>query len=151
MADEPYSDPATGIPITVSSVYAYSTDHDVGGVLLTSPPITQQRYYHASPFKKWVKQNALKIIQRWPEVQDHGVWIVSSTHATKKCAINMWKSRGRGFKVGFSVDAMGAGGAGAGGEWYRSQTDEGWGEYTAGVSILFRFTLQVFTHVNLGY
>ena len=40
---------------------------------------------------------------------------------------------------------MGAGGAGAGGEWYRSQTDEGWGEYTAGVSILFRFIPQVFT------
>jgi len=116
----------TGIPPD-SSIYAYSTDHVVGGVLLTSPPITHQRYYYVSPLKKWVKQNAVKILQRWPEVQDHGLWIVNSTHATKKCAIKMWKNRER-FEVGFSTDG--------GGDWYIRQTDEGWGEYTAEVSTL---------------
>jgi len=85
-----------------------------------------------------MKQNAVRILKRWQEVEEHEVWVVISTHATKKCAINMWTTRGRGFKVGFSADVMGAGGAGAGSEWYRSQADTGWGEYTAEVSTLFR-------------
>lgn len=126
----PHSDPATGIPVTVSAVYSYSVEKDAGAVLLTTPPITHDHYYHTSPFKNWCKKNALTLLRQWPEVKRQGLWIITSTYATKKCAINMWTTRGRGFKVGFDADVMGVGKAGPSGEWYRSQTDEGWGEYT---------------------
>lgn len=66
-------------------------------------------------------------------MKEYGIWIVTSTHATKKCAINMWTRRGRGLKVGFAAEVAGIGKAGPSGEWYRSQTDEGWGEYTTEV------------------
>ncbi|KAF9554917.1 hypothetical protein CPC08DRAFT_151930 [Agrocybe pediades] len=132
-------DPAPGIPVSASAVYSYSTDKNVGAVLLTSSPITHTHYYHASPFKNWCKKNALAILQRWPEVKEHGIWVVTSTHSTKKCAINMWSGRGRGFKVGFDADVAGIGKAGPNGEWYRSQTDEGWGEYTTEVRFQMLF------------
>lgn len=75
------------------------------------------------------------IFERWPEVRKHGLWIVTSTYATKKCAVNMC-SNGRGaFNVGFSAKAVGIGEAGPSGEWYRNQADEGWCEYTAEVLV----------------
>ncbi|KDR73009.1 hypothetical protein GALMADRAFT_252413 [Galerina marginata CBS 339.88] len=123
-------DPALGIPITVSAVYSYSVDKDIGAILLTSPRITYERYYHSSPFKRWCKENAPTILRRWPEVKTHGLWIITSTHSTKKCAINMWDARGRRLKVGFDAEVAGLGKAGPNGSWYRSQSDEGWGEYT---------------------
>ncbi|KAH9475166.1 hypothetical protein JR316_0012277 [Psilocybe cubensis] len=43
----------------------------------------------------------------------------------------MWTTRGRGFKVGFDAEAMGIGKVGPSGEWHRSKTDEGWGEYSS--------------------
>jgi len=123
-------DPYPGIPVTVSTVYSYSTNSALGAVLFTSSPVTHERYYHESPFKNWVKKNAAVIFQRWPEVKKHGLWIITSTYATKKCAINMCYNGGRGFKVGFSAKAV-MGEAGPSGEWHRDQADEGWGEYTA--------------------
>ena len=126
------SDPHPGIPVTVSAVYSYSTNSDLGAVLFTSPPVTHERYYHESPFINWVVNNAGVILQRWPEVKKRGLWIITSTYATKKCAINMCYKGGRGFKVGFSAKAI-MGQAGPSGEWHRDQAGEGWGEYTAKV------------------
>jgi len=127
------SDPLPGIPITASAAYSYSTDSDLGAILLTDSPVTHELYYHGSPFKNWVKKNASVIFQRWPEVKQHGLWIVTSTYTTKKCAVNMWASGGRAFNVGFSAKVIGTTEAGPSGEWYRDQADEGWCEYTAAV------------------
>ncbi|KAF9483645.1 hypothetical protein BDN70DRAFT_958120 [Pholiota conissans] len=120
------------IPVTASAVYSYQVDQDVGAILLTSAPVTHERYYYATPFKNWLAQNATVLLTRWrDEVKENGIWIITSTFSTKKCAINMWTKRGRGIKVGFSADVMGAGNIGPGVDWYRSHTDEGWGEYSA--------------------
>ncbi|KDR73010.1 hypothetical protein GALMADRAFT_101440 [Galerina marginata CBS 339.88] len=121
---------AIAIPVTVSAIYSYSVDADVGGILLTSSPVTHEHYYHSSPFKNWSKKNAQVILRRWPEVKKHGMWLVTSTYAAKKCAINMTVAKGRGFKVGFAAEAMGLGKLVPCGEWRRSHMDEGWGEYT---------------------
>ncbi|KAJ3504050.1 hypothetical protein NLJ89_g8143 [Agrocybe chaxingu] len=124
-------DPATGIPLTVSSIYSYSTDTDVGAVLLASNPVTHERFYHKSPFKNWVKKNALTILQRWPEVKEHGVWIVASTFAAAQCEVNMWHEKGKSFQVGFSAEAMGFGKIGNDCKWHTSQRDEGWAKYSS--------------------
>lgn len=117
----------------MSAVYAYSTTKVTGAILLTSAPITYERYFHASLFKNWVKQNALAILAGWPEVKKHDLWVVTSTFSTKKCAINMWNGHGKGVKVGFTSDVLGIGSAGPSGDWLRSQTDEGWSEYSTKV------------------
>ena len=128
-----YSAPVTGIPITASAVYSYAIDRDVGAVLLTSSPVTHDRYCDTSPFTDWCKKNAQSILKRWPEVKVHGFWIVTSTYSAKRCAINLSRSGGKGFQVGFSVEASPFGQLGPSGEWYKSQTDQGWGEYSAEV------------------
>lgn len=90
------------------------------------------------------------IFQRWPEVKKHALWIVTSTHATKKCAINMSYNGNRSFNVGFSANAIGIGEAGPSGEWHRGQADEGWGEYTAEVCYYYELSeLAVFISLTL--
>ena len=68
-------------------------------------------------------------------MKKHDLWIVTSTYATKKCAINMSYNGKRCFNVKFSAKAIGIGEAGPSGEWHRDQADEGWGEYTAEVCL----------------
>ena len=145
-----YSDPFPGIPVTASAVYSYSTDSTLGAILLTSPPITHERYYHGSAFKNWVKKNASAIFQHWPEVKKHDLWIITSTYATKKCAINMSYKGKRSFNVGFSAKAIGVGEAGPSGEWHRDQEDEGWNEYTAEVVFDCFLNLRYFLDSLLG-
>ena len=130
-----YSNPFPGIPVTASAAYSYSTGSTIGAILLTTPPITHERYYHGMTLKNWVKKNASAIFQGWPEVKKHDLWIITSTYATKKCAINMSYNGKRCFNVGFSAKAIGVGEAGPSGEWHRDQADEGWGEYTAEVCL----------------
>ncbi|KAF9032346.1 hypothetical protein BJ165DRAFT_1358008 [Panaeolus papilionaceus] len=121
--------PAPGIPVTASTVFKYTSDLDTGAILLTDPPITHERFYHESPFKQWVKQNSLTILKQWPEVKTYGLWVVTSTYSTQRCAINLWNKKGCGLHIGFSTDVAGLGELGPDGEWYRSSTEEGWMEY----------------------
>ncbi|KAF9523335.1 hypothetical protein CPB83DRAFT_863086 [Crepidotus variabilis] len=122
--------PQPGIPVNASAIYEYSSSKDIGAILLTTPPITHDRFYFSTPFKNWVKKNAQAILKNYPDVQEHQLWVVTSVYMTKSCAINMWNGHDKNFTVGFSVDAMGAGEAGTGFEWHHSQKDEGWSEYS---------------------
>ena len=124
-------------------MFSYSTDKDDGAILLTAPPITFERYYHSTPFKNWCKENALTILKNWEEVKDYGLWVITSVHSTKKCAINLWRTRRKEFKVGFDANIASLGQLGPNGDWHLSQTDEGWGEYTTDVR-LFCFKLPYF-------
>jgi len=139
-----FRDPMIGIPVGVSTVFSYSVDKDVGALLLTKAPIVHEHYYHMSPFKNWCRANSFAILSRWPEVKTHGLWIVTSVYTTKKCAINMWSAHGKTIEVGFSADATGIGSIGPSGEWSRSRTDEGWGEYMAKVCIMNAQSLSIF-------
>lgn len=120
---------ATIIPISASAVYSFSTDDTAGAVLLTAPPVVHERYYYESPFKDWVKANAVEILRLRPEVKEYGLWIVTSTYGTKMAAINMWKQAGQSVKVGFSAKAVGVGECGPSGEWYKDDRQEGWNEF----------------------
>ncbi|KAF8896882.1 hypothetical protein CPB84DRAFT_1681939 [Gymnopilus junonius] len=126
--------PATGIPVTAAVVYSYAVDREVGAVLLTSSPVSHEHYIGTTPFTNWCKKNARIILKRWPEIKERSLWIITSTYSTKKCAINLSRSGGRGLQVGFNVDVSAFGQAGSGGEWYRNKMDQGWAEYTTEVS-----------------
>ena len=90
-----------------------------------------EQYYHGTAFKNWVKKNAAEIFQHWSDAKNHDLWIVTSTYATKKCAINMCYNRKRCFN-GFLAKAIGIGEAGLSREWHRDQVDESWSELHRG-------------------
>ena len=52
-------------------------------------------------FKNWVKKNAAEIFQHWSDAKNHDLWIVTSTYATKKCAINICVTMGNDVLMDF--------------------------------------------------
>lgn len=120
---------AAALPVAASGTYSFSANKAEGAVLLTVPPVVHERYYFESPFKNWVKKNAAAILKRRPEVKEYGLWIVTSTYATKACAINMWKEGGYRVEIGFLARAVGIGELGPSGKWMKDQRLEGWNEY----------------------
>lgn len=109
---------ATVLPADLSAHFTYSNSTAGGALLLTTPPITRQRYYHETPFKRWVQDNAASLIHRREEIATYGLWIVCSTHATRDCAIHLWDEKSRKVDVGFDVGVDGVGELGRPGDGF---------------------------------
>lgn len=104
----------------------------IGAVLLTTPPIIRDAYYHEEPLTGWVRDNAVRIVQNRPEVREHGLWIVTATYSTPRCALNVWTTTEREITVAFKAKARGSQ-FGPKGEWFESTEDTGWASYEAKV------------------
>jgi hypothetical protein len=78
------------------------------------------------PFLKWLEKNAAVIVRNHPEVKKHGLWIVTSTCSTSKCALNAWTSKSKEVAVGFSGTMSQMAGLEVNGSWYTSSDDGGW-------------------------
>lgn len=122
---------ATVLPADVSAHFTYSNSTAGGALLLTTPPITRQRYYYETPFKRWVHDNAEKLVHRREEITKYGMWIVCSTYATRDCAIHLWDERSREVDVGFEVGVNGVGELGPAGGWKLGSAEGGWERYTS--------------------
>lgn len=119
------------LPANLSAHFTYSNASAGGALLLTSPPITRQRYYHETPFKRWVHDNAAALLHRRAEIASYGLWIVCSTHATRDCAIYLWDEKSRQVDVGFDVGVDGVGELGPAGGWVLGRADGGWERYSS--------------------
>jgi len=115
-----------GIPTNVNVFCKYASTDRFGAVLLTTPPVVKSVYYHDMPFLKWFKTNAATIVRNHPEVKQHGLWIVTSTYSTSKCALNAWTSKSKEVAVGFSGTMSQMAGLDVKGSWYTSSDDGGW-------------------------
>lgn len=120
---------ATVLPADLSAHFTYSNSTAGGALLLTTPPITRQRYYHETPFKRWVQDNAASLVHRREEIATYGLWVVCSTHATRDCAIHLWDEKSRKVDVGFDVGVDGVGELGPAGGWVLGQAEGGWERY----------------------
>jgi hypothetical protein len=105
--------------------------------LLTAPPITKESYYHYMPFVRWFGKNAKNILNKYPEVKDHDVWIVTSTCATSECALNAWTIKGKEVVVGFSGTVSQITILETRGKWYPANDDGGWNYFQKQVYSLF--------------
>jgi hypothetical protein len=115
-----------GIPSGVNIFCKYSSSESFGAVLLTTAPVIKTFYYHDMPFIKWFEKNAAAIVRNHPEVKKHGLWIVTATCSTTKCALNAWTSKEKEVAVGFSGTASQLAGLDVSGSWYTSSDDGGW-------------------------
>jgi hypothetical protein len=120
-----------GIPVSAAAVYRYQSSTSNGAILMTSPPVVRQRYFYESPFRQWVQDNALRILEQRPEVRDHGLWIVTSTYGTKNCSLNVWSGRQKEVMLGFSAKDVSGGEVGPAAQWYEAASDSDWSRYSA--------------------
>lgn len=115
-----------GIPADVNLFCKYVSSADYGAVLLTTPPITKEFYYHETPFLNWFSKNAKAILKKFPEVKRHDVWIVTQTCSAPECSLNAWRAKEKEVAVGFYASASAVAGLEAKGKWYTASDDGGW-------------------------
>ena len=133
MSDGVRSGALTGLPVDAKLHVEYSTSSDFGAVLLSSSPIVCDAFYYKAPFKAWMRENAMTLL-RGPLAEDikkYGLFIVTQTHATRKCALTAWRSSENGVHFGFGVGALGLAEIDPNVAWYAGRSESGWDIYEA--------------------
>ena len=126
-----------GIPADVGALFEYEVDNEEGAILLTSAPVIKESLYHEEPFKQWMQINARIIATIWPDVLEHGLFIVTSTHSTKEARLNMLSSSSRKVAVGFNAGFTPIGEIAPSTKWYTSAADQGWISVSADQVLVF--------------
>lgn len=119
---------ATGgmVPVDVGAWYIFESVKEGGAVLLTKGEVRHERFYYESPFKDWVRDNAVELAKKRKEVLEYGLWVITSTWVADECAINAWSGAGRGVSVGFKAGVVEIGELAPSGEWWEDGRDGGW-------------------------
>jgi hypothetical protein len=115
-----------GIPADVGSCFRFENSDVSGSVLLVQGPVVHRRYYHESPFKRWVADNEKAILAARPEVIEYGLWVVTSTWSASEVAVNCWREQRRGVDVGFNVRVVEIGELAPKGAWFNAGEADGW-------------------------
>jgi hypothetical protein len=121
------------------AVIKYSTKEDFGALLLTTPPIERRGYSSESPIKRWYQANIETLMS--PEFKyagdfkDHGLFVVTETHSTKKCSLISWSHPSKEIGVGIDAGATGVANAGVHGKYVASTNQGGWCHYQGKVSL----------------
>ena len=70
---------------------------------MTPSPVVEESLYHKEPFKLWMQDNTHTIATVWPDLLKHGLFIVTSTHSTKRARHTLSSDSGR---LGVSADQV---------------------------------------------
>ena len=111
----------------------YQRSESCGAVLISSSPVLREAFYYQAPFKKWVKENATALLhgQLAEDIKKHGLFVVTQTFATKKCALTAWRSPETKVHFGFGFGISGLAELSPEVEWYAGSSETGWNFHEA--------------------
>lgn len=69
----------TGVPLGLGACFRFESEASCGAILMTSDPVVHERFYHESPFKRWVVANAKRLLAEREELKEYELWVVTST------------------------------------------------------------------------
>lgn len=105
---------------------SFSTKEDTGAILVTKGSVVKDAVYHNEPYRAWCKANMATLLENWPDIRNHGLWVVTSTWSTTEAGINLWKDTSKTLTIGFETSFAPAGEIGPSGGWHTAQSDTGW-------------------------
>lgn len=111
----------------------YQTSNSYGAVLISSSPVVREAFYYQSPFKKWVQENASVLLhgRLAEDIRKHGLFVVTQTFATKKCALTAWHNPETKIHFGFGAGVSGLADLSPEIEWYSGSSESGWNIHEA--------------------
>jgi hypothetical protein len=110
---------AAGLPIDVSGAFKYSTSTNFGAILMCDTKVVVECFDHRDPFRRWLNQNADKLLLNYPTLKKHEIYIATTTYSCSDVHINVWHSKDDEIKIGVKVGVTGVGGLGPSGKWMR--------------------------------
>jgi hypothetical protein len=83
----PGSEASFGIKFEKSKKQQY------GAVLVTGPYIKKRYFKNTEKFHKWLENNSASILDKFPDIKKHDLWIVTKTCQTPRCIIGDWNEQ----------------------------------------------------------
>ncbi|KAK2834892.1 hypothetical protein FQN49_006809 [Arthroderma sp. PD_2] len=73
-----------------------------------SNPVLKHRIGDESVALQWMKDNTSQILQQYrPIVEKYGIWLVSKTYTSRRCAVAIMSSKSSAVEIGVGVDVPG--------------------------------------------
>ena len=105
----------------------FSKEAGYGASLVTGPSVTETFLEHPKKlFQGWVEKNYRSISRRFPDVKEHGLWIITKVFETPRCAISSWSNSEESACLYASVNALVGGALTAGGVIGEKQSSVFW-------------------------
>lgn len=117
--------PTRSIPgIGASLTFKVDSTSTNGAVLCTAAPIAQEKVGDSRTILQWLEENSRKLIaEHGRALREHGLWIITKTYATRRCAIGLLHSRSSEATIGLGVDIQGLSTLGPETSWLGSHLD----------------------------
>ncbi|KAL2834651.1 hypothetical protein BJY01DRAFT_252974 [Aspergillus pseudoustus] len=115
-----------GVPLDCSGVLKYSLNSSFGAILLCNDAVEMDSYGHKDTFMRWAKANAELLRKIWPDITNHGFYVMTSTWSARDIYINSLHNQEDNVVIGFKAMVPGAGGVGLSTEYYRGQSGGNW-------------------------
>lgn len=104
---EPPLAAATGVPVTCSVWWDFTSKYGFGAVLACPSGLRKEGYFEGPDWVRWAKDNADALIKHRPQVKDHSLWVITTTYATTEAWINVWGGTSNVASIGFSAGVQG--------------------------------------------
>jgi hypothetical protein len=78
--------------VNVEAVLKFSSEKESGVLLLAKGNVTRDFVHFRQPYKVWCKANAERILDKWPDVEQRGLWVVTETWHATEVALNAWQN-----------------------------------------------------------
>jgi hypothetical protein len=95
--------PAAGgvpVPITAKAHFTLKDAAQLGAVLFCTDPVVTDEFAEKEPFKEWVKQNGVKLLQKYGDIADRGFFIMTTTYSAADVWLQIWTEAERMVSIG---------------------------------------------------
>ncbi|KAL6802263.1 hypothetical protein J3E68DRAFT_395675 [Trichoderma sp. SZMC 28012] len=84
----------TAAALRTSMSMSYENTSDQGAILCTESPVTRHQIGDELSAVQWMAENTAEMMRRHKHIiKRHGVWIVTKTYSTRRCAITIMTSK----------------------------------------------------------
>ncbi|RYP58987.1 hypothetical protein DL771_011041 [Monosporascus sp. 5C6A] len=95
-------------PIEASVTISFENECDNGAVLATQNPVLWHRIDDEAAALQWMADNTSEMLSRHKSIiKRHGIWIVTKTYTTRRCAVAIMTSRSSAVEIGLSANIQG--------------------------------------------
>ena len=111
-------------PVEASLRLCVQCQNDEGAFIMADNPVSKHQIDDEGAAIEWVKTNAVGLLKEYKSVIDkHGLWVVTKTYTSRRCAVAVMSSRSSSAELGISADVPGVLTLTPSSEWLTSSTN----------------------------
>jgi hypothetical protein len=87
---------------------SFESESEEGAVLTTETPVRRECIDDEASALQWMADNTTEMLRRHKNViKKHGIWIVTKTYSTRRCAVAVMTSKSSTVQIGLAADIQG--------------------------------------------